>query len=126
LALYLLVLIMTLLGWAATNSRCWEVKRFGLVTHPQLAPNGSEWGHDAGDVHHILVYVLLGFNILHFGARCITTSSSNTRWRHGCYFAADTAVKIFQRRGPKGRQNMRSPARHETPPVETQCWLRAG
>lgn len=67
-ALYLLVLVMTLLGWAATNSRGWEVKLFGIVTLPQLAPNGSEWGHEAGDIHNILVYVLLGFIVLHVGA----------------------------------------------------------
>lgn len=64
-ALYLLVLAMTLLGWAATNSRGWDVKLFGLVTLPQLAPNGSKWGHEAGDIHNILVYVLLGFIVLH-------------------------------------------------------------
>jgi len=64
-ALYLLVLAMTLLGWAATNSRGWDVKLFGLVTLPQLAPNGSKWGHEAGDIHNILVYVLLGFIALH-------------------------------------------------------------
>ena len=67
-ALYALVLMMALLGWAAANSRGWEVKLFGLVTLPQLAPNGSEWGHQAGDIHNILVYVLLGFIILHVGA----------------------------------------------------------
>lgn len=66
--LYLLVVSMTLLGWAAANARGWEVKLFGLVTLPQLAPNGSEWGHQAGDVHNILVYVLLGFIILHVAA----------------------------------------------------------
>ena len=66
-ALYVLVLMMTLLGWAATNSRGWEVKLFGLVTLPQLAPNGSERGHQAGDIHNVLVYVLLGFIILHVG-----------------------------------------------------------
>jgi len=64
-ALYALVLAMTLLGWAATNSRGWDVKLFGTVTLPQLAPNGSRWGHEAGDIHNILVYVLLGFIILH-------------------------------------------------------------
>jgi len=64
-ALYVLVLAMTLLGWAATNSRGWEVKLFGLVTLPQLAPNGSKWGHEAGDIHNVLVYVLLGLIALH-------------------------------------------------------------
>jgi cytochrome b561 len=65
LALYLLVLVMTLLGWVAANARGWDVKLFGIVTLPALAPNGSEWGHEAGDIHNILVYVLLGFIVLH-------------------------------------------------------------
>lgn len=64
-ALYGLVLAMTLLGWAATNSRGWDVKLFGLVTLPQLAPKGSAWGHECGDIHNILVYVLLGFILIH-------------------------------------------------------------
>jgi cytochrome b561 len=67
-ALYVLVLVMTLLGWAATNSRGWDVNLFGLVTLPELAPNGSQWGHEAGDIHNVLVYVLLGFIVLHVGA----------------------------------------------------------
>src|SRR5665213_3097005 len=67
-ALYLLVLAMTLLGWAATNSRGWEVKLFGLITLPSVALKGSKWGHEAGDIHNVLVYVLLGFIVLHIGA----------------------------------------------------------
>lgn len=66
--LYILVLAMTLLGWAATNSRGWDVKLFGLVTLPALDPKGSHWGHEAGDVHNVLVYVLLGFIVLHIAA----------------------------------------------------------
>lgn len=66
--LYLLVLAMTLLGWAAANARGWNVKLFGLVTLPALAPNGSAWGHEAGDIHNVLVYVLLGFIVLHGAA----------------------------------------------------------
>jgi cytochrome b561 len=64
-ALYLLVLVMTLLGWAATNSRGWDVNLFGLVTLPKISPTGAAWGHECGDIHNILVYVLLGFIILH-------------------------------------------------------------
>jgi cytochrome b561 len=63
--LYALVLAMTLLGWAAANARGWNVKLFGLITLPALAPNGSAWGHEAGDIHNIVVYVLLGFIVLH-------------------------------------------------------------
>jgi cytochrome b561 len=64
-SLYGLVLAMTLLGWAATNARGWDVKLFGLVTLPALAPNGSAWGHEAGDIHNWLLYVLLGVIIIH-------------------------------------------------------------
>ena len=64
-ALYLLVLVMTLLGWAATNSRGWDVNLFGLVTLPKISPTGSHWGHECGDIHNVLVYVLLGFIVLH-------------------------------------------------------------
>ena len=65
LTLYLLVFVMTVLGWAAANARGWDVKLLGVVTLPALAPKGSAWGHEAGDIHNILVYVLLGFIALH-------------------------------------------------------------
>ena len=64
-SLYILVLVMTLLGWAATNSRGWDVNLFGIITLPKISPTGSEWGHECGDIHNILVYVLLGFIVLH-------------------------------------------------------------
>ena len=67
-ALYLLILAMTLLGWAATNSRGWDVNLFGLVTLPKISPTGSEWGHECGNIHNVLVYVLLGFILLHVAA----------------------------------------------------------
>lgn len=63
--LYALVFVLTLLGWAAANSRGWEVKLFGVIPLPALCPKGSAWGHEAGDIHNILIYVLLGFIILH-------------------------------------------------------------
>ena len=63
--LYLLVFVMTILGWAAANARGWTVWLLGLVPLPALAPNGSHWGHQAGDIHNVLVYVLLGFIALH-------------------------------------------------------------
>ena len=59
---------MTLLGWAAANARGWDVRLFGMVTLPAIAPNGSHWGHEAGDIHNILVYVLLGFIVVHVAA----------------------------------------------------------
>mgnify|MGYP001555719872 FL=1 len=63
--LYGLVLVMTALGWAAANARGWEIKLLGIIPLPQIAANGAKWGHEAGDIHNILVYVLLGFIALH-------------------------------------------------------------
>ena len=64
-SLYILVLVMTLLGWAATNSRGWDVILFGVIPLPKISPTGSDWGHECGDIHNILVYVLLGFILIH-------------------------------------------------------------
>lgn len=63
--LYALIFLMTILGWAATNSRGWDVWLLGFIKLPAIAPKGSHWGHQAGDIHNILVYVILGFIVLH-------------------------------------------------------------
>ena len=65
LTLYGLVFIMTVLGWAAANSRGWTVMLFGAIPLPALAPKGAAWAHEAGDIHNVLVYVLLGVIALH-------------------------------------------------------------
>lgn len=65
LILYALVLAMTILGWAAANYRGWTVNLFGLIPLPPLAAKGTAWAHEAGDIHNILVYVLLAFIVLH-------------------------------------------------------------
>jgi cytochrome b561 len=63
-SLYLLIVVMTLLGWAAANFRGWPVTAFGAPL-PALAQKGDRWAHTAGDVHSFLVNVLLGLVILH-------------------------------------------------------------
>jgi len=63
--LYLLIFSMCLLGWAATNFRGWDVKPFGLVPLPALAAKGDRWAHTAGDIHTLLVNVLLGLVAVH-------------------------------------------------------------
>ena len=65
LMLYAIVFAMTVLGWAAANYRGWTVSLFDAVPLPALAPKGTPWAHEAGDIHNILVYVLLGFIALH-------------------------------------------------------------
>ena len=66
--LYLFVLSMTILGWAAANFRGWDVKIFGIVKLPALAAKGSPWAHTAGDIHNFLVWPFLGIIALHVGA----------------------------------------------------------
>ena len=66
--LYLLVFVMTILGWAATGYRGWTVYLFGIIPLPALAAKGTEWAHTAGDIHDYLVYVLLAFIVLHVAA----------------------------------------------------------
>jgi cytochrome b561 len=63
--LYVLILVMTLLGWAATSYRGWTVWLFGIVPLPALAAKGTEWAHTAGDIHALLVYVLGAVIVLH-------------------------------------------------------------
>ena len=62
--LYALIFVMTMLGWIAANAHGFDVYLLGLKL-PALAPNHSGWGHECGDIHNVLVYVLLGFIILH-------------------------------------------------------------
>ena len=66
--LYLLILVMTVLGWAATNYRGWPVKLFGAIPLPMIANKGDRWAHTAGDVHTLLVNVLLALVAVHVGA----------------------------------------------------------
>ncbi|HEX3487207.1 MAG TPA: cytochrome b [Micropepsaceae bacterium] len=68
IGLYVLILVMCLLGWAANGYRGWTVWLFGIVPLPALAPKGAEWAHTAGDIHDFLVYVLLAFIVLHIAA----------------------------------------------------------
>jgi len=65
--LYVLVFTMTILGWAGVSYRGWTVKLFGVVPLPALAAKGTAWAHTAGDIHNVLVYVLLAFIVLHIG-----------------------------------------------------------
>ena len=68
ISLYILVLVICALGWAAASYRGWTVYLFGLVPFPPLAAKGTDWAHTAGDVHGILIYVLLVPIALHLGA----------------------------------------------------------
>jgi cytochrome b561 len=63
--LYLLLLAIPLLGWAAAGFFGFTVRLFGLIPLPALADNTKAWAHTAGDVHTALTYVLLALVALH-------------------------------------------------------------
>ncbi len=57
--LYLLVVITCVTGWAYANMRGWSVNLFGLVTLPQLFPQGDGIGRSIGRLHETMNWVLL-------------------------------------------------------------------
>jgi cytochrome b561 len=59
LALYALLLVLPLLGWANASSRGWTVNLFGLVPLPAILPGGSPIGPLLGDLHGLAATLLL-------------------------------------------------------------------
>jgi cytochrome b561 len=68
MSIYILVPVICVLGWAATAYRGWRVYLFGFIPLPSLAAKGTDWAHTAGDVHGVLIYVLLVPIALHIAA----------------------------------------------------------
>lgn len=68
ISIYVLIFAMCILGWAAANYRGWTIYLFGYIPLPDIAPKGAPWAHTAGDVHDILLYVLLVPIALHIAA----------------------------------------------------------
>lgn len=67
-SIYVLILIMCILGWAAASYRGWTVYLFGVIPLPDLAAKNTPWAHTAGDIHDYLLYVLLIPIALHISA----------------------------------------------------------
>jgi cytochrome b561 len=67
-ALYALLIVVPVLGWITASSRGWTVTLLGVVPLPGLSPVGSGWGHEMGDVHGVLAWVLFGGICLHVAA----------------------------------------------------------
>jgi len=66
--LYVLLLIVPLLGWAAASTRGWRVTLLPRLALPALLPRGSKSGFLAGDVHTFVAYTLLAIVALHIAA----------------------------------------------------------
>lgn len=63
--MYLLLLVIPVLGWAAAGFFGFKITLFGFIPLPAIADNTMQWAHEAGDVHAVLTYVLLALVGLH-------------------------------------------------------------
>ena len=63
--LYAALVLVPLLGWINASSRGWTVRLLGVVPYPALGEPGSTFGHEMGDVHGILAWVLFALIGLH-------------------------------------------------------------
>ncbi len=66
--LYAALVVVPLLGWINASSRGWTVSLLGLVPYPALSEQGSAVGHEMGDVHGVLAWVLFALIALHVAA----------------------------------------------------------
>ena len=63
--LYVLLLVIPLLGWAASGYFGYTPHLFGMTALPPIANGNMEWAHTSGDIHTFLGYVLLAVVGLH-------------------------------------------------------------
>ena len=68
LALYVLVLALTVSGWMFASMRGWTITLFGLMPVPRLVAEDSALGRAVGELHIPLSWVLLGAVGLHVTA----------------------------------------------------------
>lgn len=66
--LYAGLVLVPLLGWINASSRGWSVRLLGVIPYPALGESGSVFGHEMGDVHGYLAWVLLALIGLHVSA----------------------------------------------------------
>ncbi|WP_345817190.1 cytochrome b (plasmid) [Paraburkholderia sp. PREW-6R] len=66
--LYAALIVVPLLGWINASSRGWTVRLLGVVPYPSLSAPGSAFGHEMGDVHGKLAWILFALIVLHIAA----------------------------------------------------------
>ena len=65
-ALYALLLLVPITGWASASARVWVVRAFGVLPFPQILPPHARIGFRLGDIHgDLLAWMLLGVLTLH-------------------------------------------------------------
>jgi cytochrome b561 len=71
LSLYGLVVITTLTGWVYASMRGWSIVVFGTIPLPALVAEGSRYGRAIGELHQVVIWVLLAAIGLHIGAALV-------------------------------------------------------
>lgn len=66
--LYFILVVDPVLGWGNASSRGYPVSLFGVIPLPALFEKGSRVGHELGDIHSVLAYVLLFLIGVHVAA----------------------------------------------------------
>lgn len=65
---YLILLIGPFLGWASASAHSLQVNVFGLIPLPNIAAPKAHWALTAGDIHALMMWVLLALIALHVAA----------------------------------------------------------
>jgi len=67
-ALYAILLVGPFLGWASASAHKLPVTLFGIVPLPDIAEPKARWALSAGDVHALMMWILLALIALHAAA----------------------------------------------------------
>jgi cytochrome b561 len=70
LALYVMLLALPVVGWAASNAHAVRVKLFGLLTLPSLVGDDPDLADTLTDIHLWMSWGLLLLVVAHAGAAC--------------------------------------------------------
>jgi cytochrome b561 len=71
LLLYLLILTTTLTGWTFASVHGWPIRVFGVLALPPLVAKGSALGGAIGDLHPMLIWILLAAIVGHVAAALV-------------------------------------------------------
>ncbi len=68
LAFYFILLVGPFLGWASASAHKLPVKLFGVIALPDIAAPRASWALTAGDIHTLMMWLLLALIVLHAAA----------------------------------------------------------
>jgi cytochrome b561 len=71
LSLYGLVIVTTLTGWVYASARGWSILVFGTIPLPALVAEGSRYGRAIGELHQVMIWILLVAIGLHVAAALV-------------------------------------------------------